>query len=119
MKLIIPTLLILIVFALATEGATGKDPEQFFLAKRVNLAVDKDRDRTRSRLRVWLGSYYTDLDRADRVSVRGSADQVVEGLPEVISAGARLVILRPVFDGMEQMERLASEVVPHLTGTKA
>ncbi len=48
----------------------------------------------------------------------GSADQVVEGLQEVISAGARLVILSPVFDGTEQMENLASEVVPHLTGTK-
>jgi len=41
---------------------------------------------------------------------------VVEGLQEVVSASARLVILSPVFDGMEQMEILASEVVPRLTG---
>ena len=43
---------------------------------------------------------------------------MVEGVQEVISAGARLVILSPVFDSMEQMEILASKVVPHLTGTK-
>jgi len=99
--------------------AAGKDPEKFSFAKRVNLAVDKDRERARRRLREWFGDYYNDPDRADRVSVWGSADQVVEGLQEVISAGAHLVILSPVFDGMEQMEILASEVVPHLTGTKA
>ena len=98
----------------APTKATGKDPDQFPLAKRVNLAVDKDCDRARGRLREWFGSYYNDPDRADRVSVWGSADQVVEGLQEVVSAGARLVILSPVFDGMEQMELLASEVVPHL-----
>ncbi len=98
--------------------ATGKDPAQFSLAKRVNLAVDKDSHRARRRLREWFGSYYNDPDRADRVSVWGSTDQVVEGLQEVISAGARLVILSPVFDGMEQMEILASEVVPRLTGPK-
>jgi len=96
--------------------AVGKDPDQFPLAKRVNLAVDKDRERARRRLREWFGDYYNDPDRADRVSVWGSADQVVEGLQEVISAGARLVILSPVFDGMEQMEILAAEVVPRLTG---
>ncbi len=83
------------------------------------MAVDSDRDRARRRLREWFGVYYNDPDRADRVSVCVSADQVMEGLKEVISAGARLVILSPVFDGMEQMEILASEVVPHLTGTKA
>ncbi len=99
--------------------AAGKDPDQFPLAKRVNLAVDKDRDRARRRLREWFGAYYNDPDRADRVSVWGSAEQVVEGLQEVVSAGARLVILSPVFDGMEQMEILASDVVPRLTGTKA
>ncbi len=99
--------------------AAGKDPAQFPLAKRVNLAVDKDRDRARRRLREWFGSYYNDPDKADRVSVWGSADQVVEGLQEVISAGARLVIMSPVFDGMEQMEILASEVVPRLIGTTA
>ena len=95
--------------------AAKKDLAQFPLVKRVNLAVDKDSERARTRLREWFGAYYNDPDRAERVSVWGTADQVVEGLQEVISAGARMVILSPVFDGMEQMEILASEVVPQLT----
>ncbi len=99
--------------------AAGKDPAKFSIAKRVNLAVDKDRGRALRGLREWFGDYYNNPDRADRVSVWGSVDQVVEGLNEVISAGAHLVILSPVFDGLEQMEILASEVVPRLTGTKA
>ncbi len=39
-----------------------------------------DKDRARRRLREWFGVYYNDPDRADRVSVWGSVDQVVEGL---------------------------------------
>ena len=96
--------------------AAGKDPTDFPIAKRVNVAVDKDRDRALRGLRDWFGDYYNNPDRADRVSVWGSADQVVEGVQEVISAGARLVIFSPVYDGLEQMEILASEVVPRLTG---
>ena len=49
-----------------------------------------------------------------RVSVWGSADQCVAGLREVIAAGARLVMLNPVFDELEQLEILASEVAPRL-----
>jgi hypothetical protein len=46
--------------------------------------------------------------------VWGSADQCVAGIQEVIAAGARLVMLNPVFDELEQLELLASEVAPRL-----
>jgi probable F420-dependent oxidoreductase len=97
----------------------GKDPREFFLAKRVYLAVDRDRERARSRLREWFGTYYRKPDRADRVAVWGSPEECVERLQEVVSAGARLVLLSPVFDRMEQMETLARDVVPSLTSQKA
>lgn len=99
--------------------AAGKDPGEFFLAKRVNLAVDRDRERARRRLREWFGTYYHRADEADRVAVWGSPEECVEQLQEVVSAGARLVVLSPVFDGMEQMEILAREVVPSLTIRRA
>ncbi|NIO07617.1 MAG: LLM class flavin-dependent oxidoreductase [Deltaproteobacteria bacterium] len=95
--------------------AAGKDPATFPIAKRVNVAVDKDSDRALRGLREWFGDYYRNPDRANSVSVWGSPDQVVEGIQDVISAGAGLVIFSPVFDGLEQMEILASEVVPRLT----
>jgi hypothetical protein len=32
----------------------------------------------------------------------------------VADAGAELILLNPLFDDAEQMERLAAEVIPHL-----
>jgi hypothetical protein len=39
----------------------------------------------------------------------------VAGLREVAEAGADLILLNPLFDEAEQMERLAAEVVPQLS----
>ena len=49
------------------------------------------------------------------VAVIGPPDAVAAGLREVVDAGAELVLLNPLFDDAEQMERLAAEVVPRLT----
>jgi hypothetical protein len=38
----------------------------------------------------------------------------VHGLREVAEAGAELILFTPFFDQAEQMERLATEVVPRL-----
>jgi hypothetical protein len=38
----------------------------------------------------------------------------VRGVTEVADAGAGLILLNPLFDDAEQMERLAAEVVPHV-----
>ena len=37
------------------------------------------------------------------------------GLREVAEVGAELILLNPVFDEAEQMERLMAEVVPKLS----
>jgi hypothetical protein len=34
---------------------------------------------------------------------------------DVVGAGAELILLNPLFDDQEQMERLAAEVVPQLS----
>jgi alkanesulfonate monooxygenase SsuD/methylene tetrahydromethanopterin reductase-like flavin-dependent oxidoreductase (luciferase family) len=94
--------------------ANGRDPAGFHLTKRVFLAVDSDRERAGRRLREWFGSYYGRPERADHVAVWGNPVECVEQLQEVVSAGARLIVLSPVFDHMEQMEILAAEVVPYL-----
>ncbi len=49
------------------------------------------------------------------VSVTGPPDAIVAGVREVIDAGAELVMFNPLFDDLEQMERLAAEVIPALT----
>jgi probable F420-dependent oxidoreductase len=94
--------------------AAGRDAGTFEVAKRVYVAVDDDHDRARSRLREWFGLFYRNPDLADRVAVWGSAEACVEGLAEVVRAGAGTLVLNPVFDQQEQAEALAADVMPTL-----
>jgi hypothetical protein len=48
------------------------------------------------------------------VSVSGPPTTCVAGLREVADAGADLILLNPLVDDDEQMQRLAAEVIPGL-----
>jgi probable F420-dependent oxidoreductase len=91
---------------------TKRDPATFPIAKRVYIAVDNDRDRAGRRLREWFGARYKLPDMASRVSIYGSAAECVDRLRELVTAGAQQLLLDPVFDQMQQMELLASDVMP-------
>ena len=92
----------------------GRDPATMDIGKRVYIAVDQDRERAGRRLAEYFGAFYGRSPLAAEVSVWGSVDQCVAGVRDVIDAGARLVMLNPVFDEVEQLEMLAAEVVPRL-----
>jgi probable F420-dependent oxidoreductase len=92
----------------------GRDPASVDVGKRVYVAVDGDRERAGRRLAEYFAGFYGRSQLAAEVSVWGSADQCVAGLREVIAAGARVLMLNPVFDEVEQLEVLAAEVVPRL-----
>ncbi len=92
----------------------GRDPEQFAISKRVYLAVDNDRARAVRRLRDWFGLRYKNAEMASRVSIWGDRAECVDKLGELVRAGARHLLLNPVFDEMEHMELLASDVIPKL-----
>jgi len=98
--------------ALAETGATG-----FRIAKRVYVAVDDDADRARERLSAALRrlySFFVGVGDLTPVAVWGPPEACVEGLKAVIGAGAEMILLNPLFDDFEQMERLAAEVIPQL-----
>ena len=97
---------------LLTEA--GRDPGSIEIGKRVYVGVDRDRERAGRRLGEYFAGFYGRAELAAEVSVWGSADQVVAGIREVIAAGAEIVMLNPVFDEVEQLERLAAEVAPRL-----
>ena len=92
----------------------GRDPAAVDVGKRVYVAVDRDRERAGRRLAEYFGAFYERAELAAEVSVWGSPDQCVAGLRDVAAAGARLLVLNPVFDELAQLELLASEVVPRL-----
>ncbi len=100
----------------AALADAGRDPETFAVAKRVYVAVDDDAERARTRLREWFGLFYRNPDLADRVAVWGPASRCVEGLQAVVDAGAKMLVLNPVFDQEEQAEALASDVIPAIRG---
>jgi probable F420-dependent oxidoreductase len=93
---------------------TGRDPATFGIGKRVYIAVDADRDRAATRLADWFEAFYGSRDLAQRVSVWGPPEECVERLREIVAGGARFLMLNPVFDELEQLERFASEIAPKL-----
>jgi probable F420-dependent oxidoreductase len=93
----------------AAEEA-GRSP--FPVAKRVYIAVDDDPARARTRMAEALQRMYgNDLSP---VAVTGPPAECVSGLRSVVDAGAEMILLNPLFEEAEQMERLAAEVVPHV-----
>ncbi len=91
-----------------------RDPATFAISKRVYLAIDTDRERAERRLRQWFGVRYKNAEMAARVCVWGSRDECLDKLGALVQAGAQHLMLNPVFDEMDHLERLAQEIVPHL-----
>jgi len=91
-----------------------RDADEFPISKRVYIAVDDDRVRAERRLRDWFGMRYKNADMGSRVSVWGSRAECIDKLGEIVRAGARHLLLNPVFDEMEHLELLASDVIPKL-----
>jgi probable F420-dependent oxidoreductase len=90
-----------------------RDPAQFAVSKRVYIAIDADRNRAERRLQEWFAVRYKRADMATRVSLWGSSEECSEKLNELVRAGARHLMLNPVFDELKQLEMLA-EVVKQL-----
>ena len=76
--------------------------------------MDRDRPRAGKRLADWFGAFYGRPEMAEAVSVWGPHDECVDRLREVVAAGARLLLLNPVFDEMEHLEHFASVIAPML-----
>jgi len=91
-----------------------RDPGEFAISKRVYIAIDNDRARAERRLREWFRMRYKNADMASRVSIWGNPAECADKLGELVRAGAKHLLLNPVFDEMEQMELMASDIVPKL-----
>ncbi|HAM57873.1 MAG: LLM class F420-dependent oxidoreductase [Candidatus Rokubacteria bacterium GWC2_70_24] len=92
-----------------------RDPAAFPIAKRVYIAVDRDKARAGSRLRDWFGAFYGRPQMAEEVCVWGPPRECADRLGEVVAAGARMLMLNPVFDEIEHLEAFASEIAPDLS----
>jgi hypothetical protein len=80
----------------------------------VYIAIDRDRERAGRRLADWFGAFYGKPELAAQVSVWGDVDACVQGLQQVRAAGAEFLMLNPVFDELEHLERFAADLAPRL-----
>jgi probable F420-dependent oxidoreductase len=90
----------------------GRDPATFRIAKRVYIHVDDDPARARERVETAITAHYG--RDVPAVAVSGPPTECIAGLRAVADAGAELILLNPLTDDAQQLERLAAEVVPAL-----
>ena len=90
----------------------GRDVPRFPIAKRVYIHIDEDAERAAQLVSQNLAQIYAHIG-ADfsAVAVFGSPRTCIEGVREIVDAGAELVLFTPLHDEAAQMERLATEVV--------
>jgi probable F420-dependent oxidoreductase len=97
--------------------AEGRDPATLPLSKRVYLAVDHDEARGKRRLDEFFAVRYPWQVQRNPAFVAdicywGRPARVAEGLASAVRAGARTLILNPLWDFEEQLAALAEEVIP-------
>jgi probable F420-dependent oxidoreductase len=91
-----------------------RDPATFAISKGVYIAVDDNRERAERRLREWFALRYKNAEMGSRVSVCGSRAECIDRLGELVRAGAKHLLLNPVFDELAHLELLAQAVIPHV-----
>jgi probable F420-dependent oxidoreductase len=94
----------------AALAAAEQDPSTFQIAKRVYITIDDDTTRARERVDSELRSIYG-VSGLGSVAVYGPPSACIAGLREVADAGAELIQLHLLPENIEQVERLAAEVI--------
>jgi probable F420-dependent oxidoreductase len=94
-------------------SAQGRDPDTFRIGKRVYIHVEDDAARGRERLEEALTRHYGRGGWSEHI-LAGPAEQCGAGLRAVADAGAELILLNPLADDAQQLERVAAEVIPAL-----
>jgi hypothetical protein len=87
-----------------------QDPSTCQIAKRVSIAFDGDITRAHERVEAGLKLIYGREGLSD-IAVSGPPAVCIAGLREVAEAGAELIQLQLLIEDIEQMERLAAEVI--------
>jgi probable F420-dependent oxidoreductase len=94
-------------------AAQNRDTDKFRIGKRVYVHVEDDPTLARRRLEEALKQHYGGGDWS-RQLLAGSAEECAAGIRAVADAGAELILLNPLVDDQQQLERLAGEVIPAL-----
>ena len=86
----------------------GRDPDSFPTGKRVYVAVEDTEQRARERLTPVLDGMYAAPGLTERVAICGPPESCAAQLRELAAAGARELLLNPMYDYLDQLEALAT-----------
>ena len=97
----------------------NRNAAEFPISKRVYLHIDDDAARAKHVLDTFFTERYpwmikSNPDFVADICVWGPPEQCVQGLKEVVAAGAEMIVLNPIQDFVPQFELLATEVVAHV-----
>jgi len=93
----------------------GRDRSSFPIAKRIYIVVDDDGSRGRERVNEAMARIYgRRVPSIEAAAVGGTPADCIREANAVAAAGAELILFTAVVDQLEQMERLAAEVIPHV-----
>jgi probable F420-dependent oxidoreductase len=96
-------------------SAQGRQPDTFRIGKRVYVHVEDDAERGRERLDGALTRHYGRGGWSQHI-LAGPPEHCAAGIRAVADAGAELILLNPMIDDAQQLERLSAEVIPALAG---
>jgi probable F420-dependent oxidoreductase len=94
-------------------SAQGRAPDTFRIGKRVYIHVEDDAAGGRQKLEDALTQHYGRGGWSEHI-LAGPPDACAAGIRAVADAGAELILLNPLVDDAQQLERLATEVIPAL-----
>ncbi len=95
----------------------GKDPDRLVSLNQLPIHVGRSREDVEAPTMEWLTTEWDFAGWSDSTkdsAVLGSVDECVEQLQAHIDAGVQKIVLVPYRFDMEQIERIAEEIVPQL-----
>jgi probable F420-dependent oxidoreductase len=94
--------------------AAGKDPDALDSGKLLYITVGADRKWCQEQLTAFTHAYYGPQYDVGNNCVFGSPTECAAKIQGFIDAGAKTIILGPTWPDVEQVTRIAREVVPQL-----
>jgi probable F420-dependent oxidoreductase len=95
-------------------SSQGRDPDTFPIGKRVYIHIDDDAAHARQQLEDALTRHYGRSGWSEH-AIAGPSEACITGIRAVADAGAQLILLNPLVDDAQQLERLSAEVIPALS----
>lgn len=95
----------------------GKDPDQLMNASQLPIMIGSSKEAVRDDMLDWLNKEWDFPSHSDcsrDSAIMGTVDECVEQLREHLDAGVQKIIFVPYKYRMDQVEQIATEIIPRL-----